>query len=243
MQGVMHEALPNWYASFQKSFGLSFLILCSGYLMGKLATLGWVKDLESPLGWGWFNGAGVVFFFLGGLVIAGIGLTCSVAFVRAISVKPRQPFLALFTLVGMVIFFGIEVWASLSERSTYLVATPADKAVLSAFGFQGIPPISPTVLVVSLMFPFGSLYYGFVQQGKARKSQAELDDEKLSHAQELEAERHKAELAALRAKTRQQQVQGLGGMVRAGAAGVRGDDVPVVVPEAQPEAPDAPDPQ
>ena len=224
MDDIAHAALPGWYANFQQNFGLSFLIICSGYLMGKLATLGWVKDLESPLGWGWFNGAGVVFFFLGGLVIAGIGLTCSVAFVRAITVRPRQPALALFTLVGMFIFFGIEVWASLSERSEFLVATPADKAVLSAFGFHGVPPISPTVVVVSLMFPLGSLYYGFVQQGKTRKSRAELDEEKLSHEQEIEQERHNAEMAALRAQTRQAQAKGLAGMLRAGVQAATQDE-------------------
>jgi hypothetical protein len=219
MESITHAALPGWYAKFQSSFGLSFLVICSGYLMGKLATLGWVKDLQVPFGpngWGWFNGAGVVFFFLGGLVIAGIGLTCSVAFVRAITVRPRQPILALFTLLGMFIFFGIEVWASLSERSEFLVATPADRAVLAALGFQGIPPISPTVVVVSLMFPLGSLYYGFVQQGKTRKSRADLEEDKLSYEEELEAEKHKAELAALRAKTQANRARGWAGMVRAG---------------------------
>src|SRR5215469_2739461 len=83
MDQAMHTALPNWYANFQKSFGLTFLILCSAYLMGKLATLGWVKDLETPFGargWGWVNGAGVILFFAGGVTIAGIALTCSVSF-------------------------------------------------------------------------------------------------------------------------------------------------------------------
>ena len=76
MDEAMHAALPAWYAGFQKTFGLSFLILCSAYLMGKLATLGWVPDLQTPKGWGWFNGAGIVLFFLGGVTIAGIALTC-----------------------------------------------------------------------------------------------------------------------------------------------------------------------
>jgi hypothetical protein len=224
MDDVSHAALPGWYANFQKSFGLSFLIICSGYLMGKLATLGWVKDLQDPLGWGWFNGAGVVFFFLGGLVIAGIGLTCSVAFVRSITVRPRQPFLAFFTLVGMFVFFGIEVWASLSERSDNLVATRADLAVLAALGFKGVPPLSPTVVVVSLMFPLGSLYYGFVQQGKMRKSAAELAEDQLNYAQEAEAEKHKADMAALKARTRKAQAQGLAGMLRAGVQAATHDD-------------------
>ena len=158
------HALPGWFAWFQHTFGLSFLVIASADLMGKLATLGWVHDIDTPKSWGFFNGAGVVFFFLAGVSVAGIGLSCSVKFVEAISDKPRKPVLALFTFLGMLIFFGVEVWASLSERSLYLVATPADKAVLTVMGFHGTPPISPTVLIVSLLFPLGSLFYGFVVQ-------------------------------------------------------------------------------
>ncbi len=227
MDEAMHTALPNWYASFQKSFGLSFLILCSAYLMGKLATLGWVKDLETPFGatgWGWFNGAGVVLFFLGGVTIAGIALTCSVSFVKAISVKPRQPILAMFTFLGMLIFFTIEVWASLSERSEFLVATPADKAVLAVFGFHGTPPISPTVLVVSLMFPLGTLYYGFVQQGRTRLSQADLEADKLEQQRQLQQEEYKRLKAEAAGRRRAAQLRGLGAAARAGVDGARGDD-------------------
>ncbi len=216
---AMHAALPNWYAAFQKTFGLSFLILCSAYLMGKLATLGWVADLQTPFGphgWGWFNAAGVILFFLGGVTIAGIALTCSVSFVRAVTVRPRQPILALFTLLGMVVFFGIEVWASLSERSTYLVATPADKAVLAAFGIHGTPPISPTVLVVSLMFPLGTLYFGFVQQGRIRTTAADLADEAAAYDRRILRAKKQAQLRVVRAR-------GLVGAARAAVDAARQD--------------------
>jgi hypothetical protein len=220
---AQHAALPNWYAGFQKTFGLSFLILCSAYLMGKLATLGWVKDLQTPKDWGWFNAAGVVLFFLGGVTIAGIALTCSVSFVRAITVRPRQPVLALFTFLGMLIFFSIEVWASLSERSLYLVATPADKAVLGALGIHGTPPISPTVLMVSLMFPLGSLYYGFVQHGRQRTSAADLAGDATDQERQLQAEEYKARMASAKARTQAARVKGLVGAARAGVAAARSD--------------------
>ena len=52
------HALPGWFAWFQKTFGLSFLVLASAYLLGKLATLGWVPDINTPTSWGVFDGAG-----------------------------------------------------------------------------------------------------------------------------------------------------------------------------------------
>src|SRR5713226_3631622 len=41
------HALPHWFGWFQKTFGLSFLVLASAYLLGKLATLGWVADINT----------------------------------------------------------------------------------------------------------------------------------------------------------------------------------------------------
>ncbi len=139
------HALPGWFAWFQKTFGLSFLVLASAYLLGNLATLGWVPSLDTPTGWGLFRGAGVVLFFLAGVAVAGIGLTCSVVFVAAI--RRRTWFLVFVTGVGMLVFFGVEMWASLSERSADIHATPADRAVLQALGVQGVPPMSPTAVV------------------------------------------------------------------------------------------------
>lgn len=192
----MH-ALPKWFAAFQKTFGLTFLVMCSAYLMGRLATLGWVENIYNPKGWGWLDGAGVIMFFLGGIVISGIALTCSLAFARTLQMRPfrlGQFITMLFLLGGMVLFFGIEVWSSLAERSNHLTATPMDLAVLHAFGYYGTMPISPTSLIVSLMFPLGSLYFGFVQQGRVHKTDADYA------AIEAEEE-HKARMAEKRGKT------------------------------------------
>jgi hypothetical protein len=224
---LTHSALPEWFSTFQKSFGLSFLIIASAYLLGKLATLGWVQDLDTPFGphgWGWFNGFGVLFFFLAGVAVSGIGLMCSVAFVGAISRSPRKPFIALFTFCGMLIFFGIEVWASLSERSVHLAATPADVAVLHALGFHGTPPISPTVLVVSLMIPLGSLYFGFVQQARRRTSRADLAEDAAEMERKIQKADYEARLAAANARKRAAQVRGGIGAVRAGLDAARGTD-------------------
>src|SRR5258708_1145312 len=73
--------------------------------------------------------------------------------------------------LGLALFSGAEIWASLSERSANLQPTPADKAVLTILGVASAP-VSPTVVVVAFLLPFASLYYGFSQQQR-RESEEE----------------------------------------------------------------------
>jgi hypothetical protein len=213
------HALPHWFAWFQKTFGLSFLVLASAYLLGKLATLGWVADINTPARWGVFDGAGVVIFFLAGVAVAGIGLTCSVVFVAAI--KRRSGFIAIVTGIGMLLFFGVEVWASLSERSGNLRPTPADLAVLTALGFHGLPPIGPTVIVVSVLFPLGSLYFGFVQQRRAAVTSQDLWEDRMEMERKIRQAEDEARLAEAMATKRAAQARGAIGVVRAGMQAAR----------------------
>jgi hypothetical protein len=221
------HALPHWFAWFQKTFGLSFLVLASAYLLGKLATLGWVADINTPARWGAFDGAGVVIFFLAGVAVAGIGLSCSVVFVAAI--KRRSGFIAFVTGIGMLLFFGVEVWASLSERSGNLRPTPADLAVLTALGFHGLPPIGPTVIVVSVLFPLGSLYFGFVQQRRAAVTQTDLADDAMEMRRRIQQAQYEAHLAEALASKRAAQARGAVGVVRAGMQAARTSDSPTHV--------------
>ena len=213
------HALPGWFAWFQKTFGLSFLVLASAYLLGNLATLGWVPSLDTPTGWGLFRGAGVVLFFLAGVAVAGIGLTCSVVFVAAI--RRRTWFLVFVTGVGMLVFFGVEMWASLSERSANIHATPADRAVLEALGVQGVPPMSPTAVVVALLFPLGSLYFGFVQQRRAAVTAQDLEDDEMEMESKVRLAEHEARLAEALALKRAAQARGAVGVLRAGVQAAR----------------------
>jgi len=213
------HALPHWFAWFQKTFGLSFLVLASAYLLGKLATLGWVADINTPARWGVFDGAGVLIFFLAGVAVAGIGLTCSVVFVAAI--KRRSAFIAFVTGIGMLLFFGVEVWASLSERSGNLRPTPADLAVLTALGFHGLPPIGPTVIVVSVLFPLGSLYFGFVQQRRAAVTSQDLWEDRMEMERKIRQAEDEARLAEAMASKRAAQARGAIGVVRAGMQAAR----------------------
>jgi len=234
----MH-ALPTWFAWFQRTFGLSFLVLCSAYLMGKLATIGWVQDLYNPMGWGWFNGAGVVFFFFGGVAISGIALTCSLTFAQTIMHRPFTVghfITAVFTLVGMLVFFGIEVFASMAERSVNIVATRLDQWIWQLFAVS--VPLTPTMIVVSLMFPLGSMYFGFVQQGRQRLTQADVAEDKLTMEQRIQHERLTAELAEVQGKTAAARAGGVGAMARAGLQGLRGGNTPET--PAEPMVPPAP---
>ncbi len=208
------HALPGWLAWFQKTFGLSFIVLAEAYLMGSLATEGWVKELTVEAVFGSFRGVGVIFFFLAGVAVAGIGLTCSVVFVG--SVKRKQAFMAFFTGLGMLLFFGVEVWASLSERSLYILATPADLAVLSALGFTGRPPISPTILVVSLLFPLGSLFFGFVQQRRAAVTATDIEEDALEMERRIRLAELQAKLEVANAKKNAAKAAGAVNIVKAG---------------------------
>lgn len=216
------HALPSWFAWFQKTFGLSFLVIASAYLLGNLATLGWVPDISHPESWGWFKGAGVILFFVGGVAVAGIGLTCSVVFVAA--VKRRQWFMVFVTGLGMLVFFGVEVWASLSERSVNILPTPADRAVLSALGFHGVPPISPTAVVVSVLFPLGSLYFGFVQQRRVAVTQRDIEEDALEMERKVRLAQQEARLAEALAQKRAVQARGAVGVMRAATSAFRSPD-------------------
>jgi hypothetical protein len=176
-------------------------------------TLGWVPDIEAPSHWGTYHGLGVVLFFLAGAMAAGVALRCSV---KAAGCFSRHAWgMALFNFTGLVLFSGAEIWASLSERSANLQPTPADRAVLAILGLP-TAPVSPTVVVVAVLLPFASLYYGFSQQRRA------TDAERAEQAaQEDFALRRKLARAEANAKLRAVQAAGLAGAIRAGVQAVR----------------------
>jgi hypothetical protein len=213
---VAQLALPGWVNFIQDNLFLSFLILAEAYLLGTLMTLGWVPDIETPSSWGTYHGVGVVLFFLAGAMAAGVALRCSV--VAASCFRRHEWGFTLFNFLGVVAFCGAEIWASLSERSANLHPTPADKAVLQLLGHSSLP-VSPTVVVVSLLLPFASLYYGFSQQHVHRETAEE-------RAAKLEEEEGQLERKLMRvrmqAQIRQVQAAGLAGALRAGVQAARG---------------------
>jgi hypothetical protein len=126
--------------------------------------------------------------------------------------------MALFNFTGLVLFSGAEIWASLSERSANLQPTPADKAALAILGLPSAP-VSPTVVVVAVLLPFASLYYGFSQ----RQQRATDEDRVEQAAQEDFALQRKLVRAEANAPLRAVQAAGFAGVLRAGVlrAGVQ----------------------
>jgi hypothetical protein len=208
------HTLPRWVNFIQDNLFLSFLILAEAYLLGTLMTLGWVPDIEAPSHWGTYHGVGVLLFFLAGAMAAGVALRCSVKAAGCFS--RHQWGMALFNFAGLVLFSGAEIWASLSERSANLQPTPADKAVRAILGLP-TAPVSPTVVVVAVLLPFASLYYGFSQQQRRAS-----DEERAEQAaQEDFALKRKLARAEANARLRAVQVSGLAAAVRAGMQTVR----------------------
>src|SRR5260370_34232471 len=72
------HTLPRWVNFIQDNLFLSFLILAQAYLLGTLMALGWVPDIEAPSHWGTYHAVGVVLFFSGGALHAGVARRGSV---------------------------------------------------------------------------------------------------------------------------------------------------------------------
>ncbi len=216
------HALPGWVNFIQDNLFLSFLILAEAYLLGTLMTLGWVANIEAPSQWGTYHGVGVVLFFLAGAMAAGVALRCSV---KAAACFTRHEWgMALFNFTGLLLFSGSEIWASLSERSANLRPTPADTSVLGLLG-MGHAAVSPTVVVVSLLLPFASLYYGFSQQHTRDTAQ----DRAAKAAQEDYVLERRQRRAEAQARLRAAQVAGLAGVLRAGVGAMQASPAPAVV--------------
>jgi hypothetical protein len=186
------HVLPRWVNYVIENWLLTCLLLAEAYLLGTLMTLGWGKDVEAPSAWGWYHCIGVVLFFAAGAT-AAVG-----------AFKRHEWGFALFNFLGLLVFSSVEIWASLSERSSNLHPTPADNAVLDALGLHGAS-VSPTVVMVAALLPFASIYYGFSQQGRAKVNEADLVEQ-----EQVEAARLKRKLmrAQANAEIRKAQAQG-----------------------------------
>lgn len=208
----MHT-LPPWYEWVQGNLFLSFLILAEAYLLGSLMIAGWVPNIEDPRSWGVYKAIGVVLFFAAGAMAAGIALKASMK--AAACFKARELGFALFNFLGVCVFCVVEIWASLSERSSNLHPTPADTAVLGLLHVTTFP-VSPTVVIIALLLPFTTLYFGFSQQKPVMKTAEELAEETAREEARIEKDRRiKLAKARANATLRAEQMRGLRSTVAA----------------------------
>lgn len=206
-QGIEH-IIPAWVIWVQRNFLLSALIIAEAYLLGTFMTQGWVPGLEQPLSWGVYGSIGVGIFFVAGACIASLTLFCGAK--SAVSFQNGRYAMGVFNFIGLLFFATCEIWASLAERSAYLHPQPSDIAVLSALSIHN-PAISVTAVVVSILLPVASVYYGFSQQPQRLKTA----DEQAAEAEAEEARiaketRIRLAKTAANAQVRAAQVQGMG---------------------------------
>lgn len=195
------HALPPWVNWLQDNVFLSALLLAEAYLLGNIMALGWVPSVANFATWDLFHGIGAGLFFAAGACGAGVALSCSLR--SAAAFQRNEWGFAVGNLFGLLMFSIVEIWASIAERSANLPPTPADDAVLHWLGVPNAP-ISPTVVMIAVFFPFVTLFYGFSRLKRAPKP---VEDPATLRAR-LENERIQAEHNAE--------------MRKIGAAGVRG---------------------
>jgi len=181
------HSLPNWFIKYQDHAGLTILLVS---LMGINAVVygsGVVPDILRPQDWGALRTVLFVFFCGAGTVMPGLALRFGVAaftghwFRRALS--------AVLTLV----YFVVEVWASVTERSLNTVTTPADRWLLQALHAPSLP-FSPTVLAISLSLSIAVVGWGIVTTPPQQQDLVSLQNK-------LEAEQMRAEARAKRMST------------------------------------------
>jgi hypothetical protein len=193
------HVLPGFVNWMINTLLLPALLLAEGYLMGSLFSRGWVTNIETPNDWGKYHGLGVVLFFVAGVATAGLALRASVAAAACFSQK-RIGF-GLFNLFTLLVMTFAEAWSSFSERSFHLIASPADKEVLGWFGISGDVAITPTLVVVSFIFSFVSLSFGFSQVRGARVSAADIADEEATMDRKIVHAQKQAQLNEIRAES------------------------------------------
>ncbi len=190
---MKHAALPRWAAFLQDNVLLSLLMLSEGYILGITLATGWVANLDSPHSWGVFHGVGVILFFATG--VAGGGLMIRLSYQVADAIQSRRFGIGLFNFSGLIAVATCEIWASLSERSNYLIISPADRAVLTWLGFPNAS-VSPTIIIIAFLPALLALYWGFAAQPVET-----VEDPEMIRKQ-LEIQQLRAEAAAKRNATR-----------------------------------------
>lgn len=188
------HVLPPYFEKIQRYLVLPLLLLGEFYVNGLLAARGFVGDLSRPDTWSWYGAIGVVVMFLCiGLACAGIavGLSgqCAEAFARGRWIK------GTFTLVGVLIFAGAEMYAGISERSVNLISTPADDVLGHALGMM-LSAATPASIIASILLTASTIFYGFALKPPQMETEAARQ---ARHAAKLAEAQYQADLRRIKA--------------------------------------------
>lgn len=192
-----HASMPRFVAWVQDNLLLTLLIIASGFVNGVMMIDGWVANVQDPQSWGVWGTFGVVILFAAGLGMGGLALRISYKLSECYA--NRQWGRVAFMALGMLVFAFIEFWASFSQRAAHIHLTPADSALLGVLNIRN-PTVSLTAILISIVVPFASIFWGFAAEDPAPKA---LEDEatlKQRLANEEAEAQHKQTMMTIRAK-------------------------------------------
>jgi hypothetical protein len=201
------HSMPQWAAWLQDNVLLSVLMAAEGYIFGILLITGWVPDIQNPNTWGLFRGLGVPLFFGVGIAAGGLAVRCS--FKAANAFTNNHWGTGTINMFGLFIVCTAEVWCSLAERSQNLQPTPADNTVLAMFNIAN-SSISPTIIIIAVLVPSLSLFWGFAQEHI--EVQIETPEElEAKQKREIMLAKHRGEMTAIRARNTRKGIAALAG--------------------------------
>lgn len=181
------HSLPGWFIKYQDNAGLTILLIS---LMGINAVVygsGVVPDILRPQDWGALRTILFVFFCGAGTVMPGLALRFGVG--MFVGHFFRRVICAVLT----VVYFVVEVWASVTERSLTTITTPADRWLMQVLHAPPVP-FSPTVLAISLSLSLAVVGWGIATTPPQLEDLVTLQNK-------LEAKQLKAEADAKRRGT------------------------------------------
>ena len=211
-QSVAHATMPSFVVWVQDNILLTLLILASGFVNMNMLITGLVKNIEDPSSWGAFLTLEIIALAAAGLGLGGLSLRIS--YKIAVCYVARQWGRVVFLALGMATMAFIEFWAAFSQRAANIPSSPADNTVLSLFNIHN-PNISFTAILIALVIPFASIFWGFAADDPAPKVIESADDLQRRHDNEYATQQHKSRMMAAKANA-------WGGMVKGAVNAAQG---------------------
>lgn len=189
--------MPRFVAWVQDNLLLTLLIIASGFVNGVMMIDGWVANVQDPASWGIWGTFGVVILFAAGLGMGGLSVRISYKLSECYA--NRQWGRVAFMALGMAVFAFVEFWASFSQRAAHIHLTPADSALLGVFNIHN-PAVSLTAILISIVVPFASVFWGFAAEDPAPKEVEDAATLAQRLANEQAILQHKQKMNAIKAK-------------------------------------------
>lgn len=198
------HVLPSWFEFMRRHIVLSLLIIAEFVVNSGLVVRLVVSDMNHPETWTWYEWVSAVVLAPAiGLAVSGVALALSQASSDAFG--EGKIWRGLFTLSGLLLFGGIEVWASLVERSETVRPTAADTLILGAFNIP-VSALTPSVVVFAFLLPVAVVYVGFTNKPPTLEDGATWE----------EKQQRRVKAAQYNAQVRAAAARGLGAAVAGG---------------------------